>query len=256
MTRPLTLAAALLLLLSLPAAAQEPAKAFKLRWYGNSFFQLETPAGKTVVFDPHAIPAFNPPQVAADILLVSHEHSDHAQVEMVRDRKAAREFRGLKPVARRLDWNLFDEKVGAIRVRSVGVYHDPQEGFVRGKTAAFVVEADGLRFCHLGDLGHVPTDAQAKAIGPVDVLMVPVGGVYTLNGEGAKATVEKLKPRLYVLPMHYGVPGFDDLLPPDEFLDGATDVRRLPGTNELAIPADAKAGAGPTVVLLGWAAKK
>ena len=249
------LALFVLLLLPVCLSAQEPAKACKLRWFGHSFFQLETTGGKFVVFDPHAIPAFNPQPVAADVLLVSHEHSDHTQLVMVKDRKAAREFRGLKIVNKRLDWNLVDEKIGAISVRSVGLFHDQTEGFTRGKNAAFIVEADGLTFCHLGDLGHVPTDAQAKAIGPVDVLMVPVGGVYTLNGEGAKLTVAKLKPRLFVLPMHYGVPGYDELVTADEFLDGPTAVKKTPETNELAVPLDLKADA-PTVVVLGYAAKK
>ena len=248
---------ALLVLLCLPAGvvAQEPAKGCKLRWFGNSYFQLETAGGKSVVWDPHAIPALNPPQLAADILLISHEHSDHTQLQMIKDRKAAREFHGLKPINKRLDWNPIDEKVGTVRVRSVGLYHDAEEGFVRGKNAALIVETDGLTFCHLGDLGHVPTDAQAKAIGPIDVLMVPVGGVYTLNGEGAKLTVAKLKPRLFVLPMHYGVPGYDDLLPVDEFLDGVAGVKKTPESNELLVPVDAKPAA-PTVVVLGYTAKK
>ena len=248
---------ALLLLLVTPAlsSAQEAGKGCTLRWFGNSFFQLETAGGKSVVWDPHAIAALAPPQVAADILLVSHEHSDHTQVQLIKDRKAAREFRGLRVVNKRLDWDPIDEKVGAIRVRAVGLYHDAEEGFVRGKNTAFVVEADGLVFCHLGDLGHVPSDAQAKAIGPTDVLMVPVGGVYTLNGEGAKRTVAKLKPRLFVLPMHYGLPGYDDLLPVDEFLDGVAGVKKTPETNELLIPLDAKP-ATPTVVVLGYAVKK
>jgi len=248
---------ALMLLLLAPgaASAQGPGKACKLRWFGNSFFQLETAGGKSVVWDPHAIAALAPPQVAADILLVSHEHSDHTQVQLIKDRKAAREFRGLRVVNKRLHWDPIDEKVGAIRVRAVGLYHDAEEGFVRGKNTAFVVEADGLVFCHLGDLGHVPSDAQAKAIGPTDVLMVPVGGVYTLNGEGAKRAVAKLKPRLFVLPMHYGLPGYDDLLSVDEFLDGVPGVKRTPETNELVVPLDLKADA-PTVVVPGHLTKK
>lgn len=248
---------ALLLLFVTPAisCAQEAGKGCTLRWFGNSFFQLETAGGKLVVWDPHAIPALMPQPVAADVLLISHEHSDHTQLQMIKDRKAAREFHGLKVVNKRLDWNPIDEKVGAVRVRSVGLFHDAEEGFVRGKNTAFVVESDGLIFCHLGDLGHVPSDAQAKAIGPVDVLMVPVGGVYTLNGEGAKRTVAKLKPRLFVVPMHYGVPGYDDLLTVDEFLDGVPGVKKTPGANELVVPLDAKADA-PTVVVLDFKAKK
>ncbi len=81
--------------------------------------------------------------------------------------------------------------------------------------------------------------------------MVPVGGVYTINGGQAKKVVEQIKPRLYVLPMHYGVPGYDELLPADEFLDGQAHVKRMTNTNELVIPLDAKADHS-TVVVLGW----
>ena len=114
-----------------------------------------------------------------------------------------------------------------------------------------MVTAPGLTVCHLGDLGHELTDEQAKAIGPVDVLLVPVGGIYTINGEQARAVVAKLNPKRFVVPMHYGVPGYDDLLGPDEFLDGLANVRRTPDANELVIPADAPAGP-PAVVVLGW----
>jgi L-ascorbate metabolism protein UlaG (beta-lactamase superfamily) len=121
----------------------------------------------------------------------------------------------------------------------------------RGKNSIWIVEADGLVFCHLGDLGHELTPEQVKAIGKVDVLMVPIGGIYTLNGEQAKKVVEQIKPRLYILPMHYGVPGYDDLIGPDEFLEEFKNPKKMLGTNELVFPVDMKADA-PTVVLLGW----
>lgn len=236
-----------------PSSAQEPDRAFKLRWFGQSFFQLETPAGKRVVFDPHAIPEFDRVSVPADVVLLSHLHDDHTRLGSVADAKAARVFYGLEPAkkGRAADWNKVDEKVGPVRVRAVPLFHDAREGLERGKNAAWVVEADGLTVCHLGDLGHELAPAQVRAIGPVDVLMVPVGGIYTLNGAQAKAVVDQVKPRLYALPMHYGVPGYDDLLPADEFLDGQPQVKRQTDTNELVIPAGAKADRY-TVVVLGW----
>lgn len=231
--------------------AQEPKKPFTVRWYGQSFFQIETPAGKKVVFDPHAIPAFGRPVVSADILLLSHEHDDHNRVEVL-ENKPSREFRGLKPTkGRSQDWVRIDEKVGAVSIRSVGTFHDAEHGMARGKNTIFIVEADGLRFVHLGDLGHELSDEQVKAVGAVDVLFVPIGGVYTINGTQAKKTVEKLKPRLFVIPMHYGVPGYDDLLGAEEFLEGQGNVKRSPLTNELTVAPDLKADA-PTVVLLHW----
>jgi L-ascorbate metabolism protein UlaG (beta-lactamase superfamily) len=247
----------LALTLALPAraAAQDDDKKVKLRWYGQSMFQLETTGGKLVVFDPQAIPVFNPPRLTADITLISHPHNDHNQVDVLKEK--GRVFEGviLSKDGKKSDWKSTDEKVGLIRVRDIGTYHDALNGMQRGKNSIWIVEADGLTFVHLGDLGHELSADQVKAIGKVDVLMIPVGGIYTLNGDQAKKVVDQLKPRLYVLPMHYGVPGFDDILGPDEFLENYKGFKKLTTTNELDIPVEMKADA-PTVVQLGWKAAK
>ena len=236
-----------------PAAAQE--KKLTLRWYGQSFFQLETGSGQKIVFDPHAIPTFGRTAVTANVVLVSHPHNDHNQPEILEDSKAARVFEGVTVGKNgKQDWKAIDEKVITTRIRTMGTYHDAMNGMQRGKNSVFVVEADGLVFCHLGDLGHELTPEQVKAIGKVDVLMVPVGGIYTINGETAKKVVAQLKPRLYVVPMHYAVPGYDDLLGPDEFLEDQPKdrIKKMTDTNELVIPIDMKAPDAPSIVLLGW----
>lgn len=229
----------------------------KLRWYGQSMFQIETARGFKIVIDPHAIPNFGRALVKADFVLISHPHSDHNQVAGLESKvKESEIYRGVvEPKPGKQEWKTIDEKRGLIRFRNVGTFHDTASGAQRGKNSVWIVETDGLTFCHLGDLGHELTPEQVKAIGKVDVLMVPVGGIYTINGEQAKKVVEQIKPRLFVLPMHYGVPGYDDLLGPDEFLDGVKGVKKMLDTNELAIPLDAKADA-PTVVLLGWTKKE
>lgn len=230
--------------------AQDDAKKAKLRWYGQSMFQLETAGGKLVVFDPHAIPAFSPPRLTADVTLISHPHNDHNELAILKDK--GRVFEGVKAgKGAKTEWVAVDEKVGQVRVRSLGTFHDAANGTQRGRNSCWVVEADGLIYCHLGDLGHELTPEQLKAIGKVDVLMVPVGGIYTLNGDGAKKVVGQIKPRLFVLPMHYGLPGYDDLLGPEEFLEGQKNLKKMLGTNELEVPVEMKADA-PTVVLLGW----
>jgi L-ascorbate metabolism protein UlaG (beta-lactamase superfamily) len=251
MTRLLPAAVALALLAA-PAAAQDK-KAVQLRWFGHSYFLLLTTAGTKVAFDPHAIAEYGAPQIAPDIVLISHPHNDHNRREILAnaDSRDLKVFQGVLPRGRTGEWAKIDEKVKDVRVRSVGTFHDEEEGAKRGKNAAFIVEADGLVVCHLGDLGHELSEEQVKAIGPVDVLMVPVGGIYTLNGEHAKKVVEQLKPRLYVLPMHYGTKVYQDLPGPDEFLDGQKDVRVLADTNLLEFPPTLKADR-PTVVVLGW----
>ena len=234
-----------------PLTAQE--SQYTLRWHGQSFFSLETPKGKKIVFDPHAIPEFGKQSMMADIIVCSHRHDDHAQPEIIENHTAARLFHGLKePMKNKpADWNKIDEKIGQIHIRTVGTYHDPLNGMQRGKNAIFIVDAEGLIICHLGDLGHDLDEGQIKAIGPVDVLLVPVGGIYTLNGEKARKVTEAIKPRLYAIPMHYGVPGYEDLLPVDEFLEGQKNVKKYPNTNELKIPAEMKADRY-TIAVLNW----
>src|SRR5205814_3222627 len=128
----------------------------------------------------------------ADLVLISHLHNDHNQLGAVQDQAKAKIIYGLKGGARKTDWNLIDETFRDVHLRTVGVYHDNAEGMERGKNTVFVIEVDGLRIVHLGDLGHLLTPRQIKAIGPVDVLMIPVGGVYTINGSEAQKVVERL----------------------------------------------------------------
>jgi len=242
---------AALLAVAAPAAAQEK-KTAGLSWYGHSYFILTTTAGTRVAFDPHAISEYGSPMLAPDIAVVTHPHNDHNRTEVFTnaDSKDLKIYQGVVAKGKRDEWAAIDETHKGIKFRSVGLYHDQEEGKKRGKNSAFIVEADGLKFCHLGDLGHDLTDEQVKAIGPVDVLMIPVGGIYTINGEEAKKVVTQLKPRLFILPMHYATKVYSEVLPPDEFLEGQKNVRKLDG-QLLSIPLDLKP-AGPTIVMLDW----
>jgi L-ascorbate metabolism protein UlaG (beta-lactamase superfamily) len=244
------------------AAAQPEGRRLTLTWHGQSFFVLTTSSGTRVAFDPHAIEAYGRPVTTADVVLMSHSHTDHSTLDAIENRARATVIPGWKagersPTGRpRQEWNLIDQMVKDVRVRTVPSYHDEEQGLKRGLNTIFVVEADGLRIVHLGDLGHVLSDEQVKRIGPVDVLMIPAGGVYTVNGSDGQKVVAQLKPRLYVLPMHYGTRVFEELLPPDEFLDGLKlPVVRKEATNELEIPADLKADE-PSIILLGWQKEK
>jgi L-ascorbate metabolism protein UlaG (beta-lactamase superfamily) len=267
MTRRLAILALCLICVHLRSPAvhsSQPAnaKALKLQWFGQSFFVLTTSAGTRIAFDPHALQEYGKPKVDADVVLISHQHPDHTRVEAINNREKAKIIEGVKaqgPPARggapRADWNPVEETFKDVRIRNLGVYHDTMQGMQRGKNSIFIVEADGLKIVHLGDLGHLLSDDQLRQIGPVDVLMIPIGGVYTLNGAKAKGVMAQIKPRMYVLPMHYGTPIFSDLLPPDEFIDGLPNIQRMLTTNELTINTDFRPPA-PVVVLLGWEKKK
>ena len=241
---------------ALSAPAADDAKKIQIRWYGQSFFTLTTTTGATVAFDPHSMPQYNRPTATADVVCISHEHDDHNQAGSVE--KVAKEnvLHGLTARGRATSYAKIDRdfKDLKLKVRTVPTFHDQNEGLDRGKNAVFVVEADGLKFVFLGDLGHQLSEEQVKAIGPVDVLFIPVGGIYTLNGDGAKKVVAQLKPRLFILPMHYGTKVFDELTNAQEFREGfkSTQVRDLSAaTNSLEFPPDLKQDL-PSVVLLGW----
>lgn len=242
-----------LLVLAGFSVAQDKKNA-QIKWHGHSYFMLTTSAGTKVAFDPHAIPDYGAPIYAPDIVVISHNHDDHNRKEIFSnaDSKDLVVFNGLAIKGKNIDWAKIDEKAKDVRVRTVGTFHDNEDGAKRGKNSVMIVEADGVVYCHLGDLGHELTEEQVKVIGPVDVLMIPVGGIYTINGEVAKKVVAQLKPKMFILPMHYGTKVYPDLPEPTEFLDGEKNVIRLEEkTNILDIPLGAKTDK-PKIVMLGW----
>jgi L-ascorbate metabolism protein UlaG (beta-lactamase superfamily) len=243
MTRPIValLASLLVVCPAWAAKARKKAKYVSITWHGQSFFEIESSNGFKIVTDPHAIPAYDRVKgVKANLILASHRHSDHVQFQVVENFKEqmgkwkkAKLIEGLKAMGLREDWvkvnETFKKGKEKIRVRSVPAYHDNVNGMKRGKNTIFVITMDGINLCFLGDLGQEKlTREQLKEIGPVDVLFIPVGGVYTINGDEAKGIVKQIKPKKYVIPMHYGTRVFEDLLPIKEFLEdhkGVTIVR-------------------------------
>jgi L-ascorbate metabolism protein UlaG (beta-lactamase superfamily) len=225
--RPHLLRAALLaVLLALPARAGAAAPAGKLTWYGQSCFLLETAAGTRIVMDP--IPkgiGYELPQgLKADVVTISHEHPDHNNLGFVTGKP--RVIRGL--TADKKGWARVDEKLKDVSIRSVGVYHDEKRGAARGLNTVFIFEVGGVRIAHLGDLGHVLNDDQLAAIGAVDVLLVPVGGTFTIDALKATRVIEQLRPRIMVIPMHYKTDAstIKELEPLSLFLEGKSNVRR------------------------------
>ena len=210
----------------LPARAQAAPPAGKLTWYGQSCFLLETAAGTRILMDPipKGLGYELPPGFKADIVTISHEHADHNNLGFVSGKP--RVIRGL--TADKKGWTRVDEKLKDVSIRSVGVYHDDQRGAARGLDTVFIFEVGGVRIAHLGDLGHVLNDDQLAAIGAVDVLLVPVGGTFTIDGLKATHVVEQLRPRIMVIPMHYKTDAstIKELEPLALFLDGKSNVRR------------------------------
>jgi L-ascorbate metabolism protein UlaG (beta-lactamase superfamily) len=220
----------------------------RIRWYGQSAFLLDGPP--RVLIDPFGpMPGlaerglrFDHPPIAgveADLVLVTHEHRDHNHVQ-----GAA----GTPRVLRSLAGTFPDTPAG--EVTGVASEHDPEGGTRRGHNVMYRLTVGGLRVAHLGDLGQAAIrPEQVRALGEIDVLLVPVGGGPTVGGEGAAAVVRALRPRL-VVPMHHRTPLVDFLEAPDAFL-GALGARTV---SVDASEADADAHLGtpddPVVLLL------
>jgi L-ascorbate metabolism protein UlaG (beta-lactamase superfamily) len=198
----------------------------KIAWFGQSMFEIVTSKGVRIVLDPHNLEEYRIKPMKADLVLMSHLHTDHTATSIIENIKDARQYNALKktgPGGLVVEWNVVDEKFKDIHIQSLGTYHDSMSGLKNGKNGVWIIDVDGLRIVHLGDLGHMLNKTQLKKIGTVDVLMVPVGGVYTLNGLEAFKVAEQIKPRRYVLPMHYGTPIYTDLLPLKYFTDECKD---------------------------------
>ncbi len=248
---------ALVAALALAAGAGAADKKLTIRWHGQSFFEIITSDGTRIVTDPHAIEAYGRQSVKADLVLCSHLHSDHTRLDVIEGKpEVLYGVKEDKSTAMRFSWTNFDKKFKNVHVYSVGTYHDDEQGLKRGLNSVLVIEADDFRIVHLGDLGHKLSKEQLKSIGKVDVLMVPVGGIYTLNGSEAKEVVDQLKPRFAVIPMHYGIKGtYEDLLTADEFLEDQTNVRKERPV-EYTLEVGAKPPEKPEIVLLRWIGDK
>lgn len=196
----------------------------EIRYFGHAMFGLSA-GGTTIVIDPFNDEVGYPvPDVEPDAVVTSHEHSDHSSVDLLRG--SPKVLRGLADGGK--TWAALDERVGPMRVTGVPTYHDTEQGRARGKNAVAVIDVEGLRLAHLGDLGHVLTPEQVGAIGPVDILMVPVGGHFTIGPAEADQVIAQLKPRV-VIPMHFRTEA-NATWPIGElegFLQGKAVVKRL-----------------------------
>lgn len=209
----------------------------KILWFGHSSFLITSGSGVRIITDPYVTGrglSYAPITEPADIVTVSHNHSDHNNIHsipgkpLVVDRSGTKEAKG-------------------IVFRGLAVCHDDSNGSQRGENIIFCFTVDGLNICHLGDLGHELGDELVDQIGRVDILMIPVGGLYTVNAVEATRICIAINPRV-TLPMHYKTPKCDyNIGTVSEFTDGKKGVRRanqsylefiqgkLPAENEIVV---------------------
>lgn len=175
-------------------------------WYGQAAFKIK---GKqaTVIFDPYDPEKLGlklPKDLTGDMAFQTHDHFDHNNLSVTGE---AVKIKGPG-----------EYEVKGVIASGVATFHDSQKGAERGKNTVYNVEIDGVRIVHLGDLGHTLEEKQIEEIGAVDVLLIPVGGVFTIDAKDAARVVTQLEPKI-VIPMHYMIEGLKvELNPLDDFL--------------------------------------
>ena len=188
----------------------------RIKYLGHACFMITSDAGTRIITDPYAPNerlTYGEIKESADIVTVSHEHFDHNNVAAVKGNPEV-----VKGTA----------KVRGIEFKGIPTYHDDADGSKRGNNTILCFEVDGVRVCHLGDLGHPLSDKQVAELDKVDILLVPVGGNYTIDARVANEVCNKIAPKV-IIPMHYQnerCPSFP-VSGVDEFLQGKAGVSRL-----------------------------
>lgn len=191
-----------------------------ITYLGHSSFRIKGKTASVIVdpFDPVSV-GLKFPKNEADIVTVSHNHADHNNVDLVVNTKMVIKGAG-------------EYEIMGISIVGIELDHDATGGTERGKNIIYVIEVDGVRIAHLGDLGHKPSDKVIEQMGNIDVLMIPVGGVYTIGPRDA-VEVAKEFDSPYILPMHFKVQGikeetFAKLSTLDDFLkESGYEVEKL-----------------------------
>lgn len=188
-----------------------------INWYGQACFKIQSGL-TTIAIDPFEKKlGLTPPKFEAQIVLVTHEHFDHNNVKDIKGEPFVIDSPG-------------EYEYGGVKVRGVSSYHDDQKGEKRGINTIYKIQMEDMVLAHFGDLGQRQlTEQQLDALGEIDILMVPVGGTYTIDGTTAVEIVNQVGPRI-VIPMHYKVKGLRVKLDSvDNFLKeiGKTDVEKI-----------------------------
>ncbi|MGB2854158.1 MAG: MBL fold metallo-hydrolase [Dehalococcoidia bacterium] len=189
----------------------------KVKWLGHASFLITSEEGTRIITDPYATGmgiSYGEIKEAADIVMVSHEHGDHNNAAAVSGSPQLVKGAGV-------------QEAKGIQFKGIASFHDDAEGSQRGPNTMFCFTVDDVKLCHLGDLGHHLSEQQIADIGDVDVLLIPVGGFFTIDAAVATDTTEKLKPRV-VIPMHYST---DKCAYPisgvEDFLKGKVNVKKM-----------------------------
>ena len=172
-----------------------------ISWYGHSCFKIQTRpqrgSEEIIIFtDPFSKTiGLRPPQGNANIVTISHSHSDHNNFSSLKGSPFVIDSPG-------------EYSVSGIQIEGIDSFHDKNNGTERGRNTIFIIKSEDLKICHLGDLGHTLSEDQVEKIGEIDILMIPIGGTYTISPKEAEEVVGQIEPKI-VLPMHYAIKGLE-----------------------------------------------
>jgi len=191
----------------------------KIKYYGHAAFLITSNQGSKVIIDPYEPGAFGGQlsyakiKDQADIVLTSHDHADHNYTKDL-------------PGAPQVVKGSGSKTVKGISIKGIATYHDPSKGNERGTNTIFTLKIDNIQLCHLGDLGHLLSDKELADIGLVDILLIPVGGYFTIDSKEATRVAEQIKPKI-LIPMHFKTEkcGFP-IAPVEDFLKGKSKIKR------------------------------
>ena len=210
----------------------------KIKWLGHSCFLITSDSGTRIVTDPYAPGrglSYGDIKEEADVVTISHGHGDHSNAAAISGSPQIISSTG--------GWEL-----KGVRIRGVSSFHDDAGGSQRGPNVIFRFDVDSLRVCHMGDLGHALTAETLGELGEVHVLLIPVGGGFTIDSAGANAVIEQMAPKV-VIPMHYrNEKCAFPISTVDGFLAGKPRVSR-PGTSDTTLSLD-KMPSATTIMLL------
>jgi L-ascorbate metabolism protein UlaG (beta-lactamase superfamily) len=191
----------------------------KIKWYGHAAFLITSEQGLKIIIDPYEPGAFGGQlsygkiKDQAEIVLTSHDHADHNYTNDILGSPQIIKGSGSKTIK-------------GISIKGISTYHDPSKGSERGTNTIFAIKLDNIQLCHLGDLGHLLSDKDLAEIGPVDILLIPVGGFFTIDSKEATRVAEQIRPKI-LIPMHFKTEkcGFP-ISPVEDFLKGKTSIKR------------------------------